>query len=483
MGIRGLAFLLFFLLPATPGWSRVFLRWTEPELPPARELGATDLVIPWNEASRAFVENARRQGYRVFAEVTPTEVAALEAGTTEGLSGIIVKAGEAGKEPAGLHEQLAKLRPANPELKVLFLGQGGAQPQLRGSMVVKNNGVLQVSSPTAQPWIDSNVALVRYERAIRPSQPPLVSFKWEFPDAPDDYGAPTAADYALAVAEAGASRADLILTVDSKLQKALAQKSPDGLETWIRVEQYISFYSHDSELLADRVADVGVVTADYETSYEPANLMARHNIPFRVLTPHDLDAGRLRGMAVLVVFSPPDARAQGVIEKFAEQGGTAVLAGLKGSYPWHSSPPVTKTEQAVTYKVGSGKIIEITEPIADPETFAEDVRRLLPRQEVWFRLWNALTTLGTLYRQPGGSDYELDLVNYLQEPLRVQVRVKGSFTSVRYETPEHGCCRSLTPTVSNGFTEFIVPDLAIGGRVHLGLARGKHPSPSSTREK
>ena len=161
----------------------------------------------------------------------------------------------------------------------------------------------------------------------------------------------------------------------------------------------------------------------------------------------------------------------------------AVLVGLKGSYPWQSSPPGTKTGQAVTYKVGGGRIIELAEPVADPETFAEDVRRLLPRQEVWFRLWNALTTLGTLYRQPGSSDYELDLVNYLQDPLRVQVRVKGSFTSVRYETPERGCCQLLPSAVRNGFTEFIVPELAIGGRVHLGMAEGKHPSPSSTRER
>jgi hypothetical protein len=478
--IQGLAFLIFFfLLPAIPGWSTVFFRWTEPELPPARALGVTDLVIPWSQINRATVENARRHGYHLFAEVAPGEVGALDAGAVAGFSGIVVKVGEAGKEPAGLNEQLAKLQSENPELKVLLLGQDGTQPQLRGSMVVKNNGILQVSSPTEQPWIDSNIALIRYGRAVRPSQPPLVRFRWEFPDASDEEGAPTAADYALAVAEAGASRADLILDVDPKLQRALLEKRPDGWETWNQVKQYVLFYSHNSESLADPVAEVGVVTADYETSYEPTNLMARHNIPFRVLTPRDLDAGELRGMAVLAVFSPPDERAQGVIERFAEQGGTAVLAGLKGSYPWHSSTPVTETEQAVTYRIGAGKIVELAGPVADPETFAEDVRRLLPRQEVWFRLWNALTTLGTLYRQPRSPDYELDLVNYLQEPLRVQVRVKGSFASVRYETPEHGCCQPLPSTVSNGFTEFIVPDLAIGGRVHLGAARRKHPSPQA----
>jgi hypothetical protein len=75
----------------------------------------------------------------------------------------------------------------------------------------------------------------------------------------------------------------------------------------------------------------------------------------------------------------------------------------------------------------------------------------------------------------------LELVNYAEEPLRVQVQIKGSFHSIRYETPEHGCCESLTAVQRNGFTEFVIPDLRIGGRVHLKEARAgeRHPSTSA----
>jgi len=52
----------------------------------------------------------------------------------------------------------------------------------------------------------------------------------------------------------------------------------------------------------------------------------------------------------------------------------------------------------------------------------------------------------------------------------VQVRVKGTFGSARYESPEHKCCENLKPVPVDGFTEFVVPDLVIGGRVHLGPA-------------
>jgi len=61
----------------------------------------------------------------------------------------------------------------------------------------------------------------------------------------------------------------------------------------------------------------------------------------------------------------------------------------------------------------------------------------------------------------------LEFVNYAEEPLRVQVQVKGSFASIRYETPEHRCCESLVPIKHNGFTEFVIPELRIAGRVHL----------------
>ena len=40
----------------------------------------------------------------------------------------------------------------------------GKQPEMRGSLVIKRGSVLEVSSPTAQPWIDTNLALVKIEQ-------------------------------------------------------------------------------------------------------------------------------------------------------------------------------------------------------------------------------------------------------------------------------------------------------------------------------
>ena len=62
--------------------------------------------------------------------------------------------------------------------------------------------------------------------------------------------------------------------------------------------------------------------------------------------------------------------------------------------------------------------------------------------------------------------------------MQVQVQVKGSFRSIRFETPEQGCCESLKPTVRDGFTEFVVPSLNLAGRVYL---QPESAAPQSSR--
>ena len=126
------------------------------------------------------------------------------------------------------------------------------------------------------------------------------------------------------------------------------------------------------------------------------------------------------------------------------------------------------SEHTVSYALGSGKVLELSEPVIDPETFAQDIRRLLGKENALISLWNGLTTIAVPYRDHGGTMKVLEFVNYAEdEPLRLQVQVKGSYASIRYEAPEHKCCESLVPIKHNGFTEFVIPELRIAGRVHL----------------
>jgi hypothetical protein len=457
----------FLLLAAIPAKGRVFLQWTEPPIPSATEIGLKDLVVPWSPGEIQLMKTARQRGYRIFARVNATDArAAADEATENGFTGIIVEGDSSEPGPGATLKLVKRLQRSHPELSILELDPGGKQPQIRGSVVVKRNGVLEVSSPTRQPWIDSNVALARFERAHQPDQSPLFSFSWDLTDPLEQQEGPRAADYALTVAEAGAMHADVILPIHPNLQKALAEGEKAAWQEWNQVRTYIGFYSGVSAQRSEPWADVALVTDDYEATYEAMNLLARRNIPFRVLRSKDVAAQRLAGLKMVIMFSRPEEPAARALQAFSSAGGTVFLVDQHGPFPWDSLPAV-KTSDGTWYKVGRGKIIESAQPLGDPEAFAEEVRGLLSKQDVLIYLWNALTTLGFAYLAPQAGNMVLELVNYAQAPLQVQVRVRGTFAKIRYETPEHGTYTAVPSEHENGFTQFVISHLKVGARVYL----------------
>lgn len=468
------------LAPASQG--QVLLRWTTHEMPSAKTLGVTEIVVPSN-ADGNLLEAARNEGYRVYVEATADSLAAVaNAVSKEVVAGIILKIEPA--ERKGLEETLQKVRSAHPKLQVLVLDTRGKQPDMKGWLVFKKDGILQVSSPTSQPWIDSNLPLVRFERSFEPAETPLYTFSWDLSDPLQQKLGPSRTDYSLAVAEAGAFHADLLLEIPENQQKALAQGNAEALKNWAQVKTYLGFYGHGQpDGVPEIPARVGVMTDDYDLSYEALNLMARHNIGFRVLNASAArKANSFERFDILVVFSNPEAELTKAFAEFAERGGIVVLVNLRGDFPWHARPPTKTNPHSVSYDVGKGRVIELGEAVTDPETFAQDIRRLMTKQKIPVSLWNSLTTLVAAYPGPAAGETVLELVNYAEETVEAQVQVKGNFDLVRFESPEHGCCKTLDPSHVDGFTEFVVPDLVIGGRVHLSAkssGTGRSASPKN----
>ena len=458
------------LLPA--GRGEVLVRWTAKQLPPAHTLGVTELVIPWNEDGKKLLEAARKQGYRAYVEARSDSLLAVaEAVSKESVAGIILDIEPAQRTTA--EQALKNIREKYPKLPVRALDTRGKQPDMKGWLVFKKDGILQVSSPTSQPWIDSNLPLVRYQRSRESTEAPLFTFPWDLSDPLQQKQGPSAEDYSLAVAEAGAFHADLVLVIPENQQKALAEGNAESLKNWTQVKTYLEFYGRGRSGSASEIPGrVGVVTDDYDLSYEALNLMARHNIAFRVLrAPAAAKRNAFEAFDVVVMFSMPGAELTKAIEAFAERGGIAVLVDQRGDFPWHSSRPAKTNTHSVSYDVGKGRVIELGEPLTDPETFAQDIRRLMVKQRIPVSVWNSLTTLVAAYPGEKADEVVVELVNYAEESLEVQVQVKGNFESVRFESPERGCCVNLKSTHVDGFSEFVVPDLVIGGRVYLGASQ------------
>jgi len=452
-------FLLLFLLPA-PTWGKVLVRWTEEALP-GTPLGIRELVIPWNR--RALLDRAHARGYRVYAEVPFAQVStAAQRLAQEPIAGLAV---DAGNVPDAARE-IEKLRGDHGKLKMLLI-LDGKQPQMRGQTLVTRNGVLEVSSPTAQPWLDSNLARVRFQQESRPGETFLYSFAWELKDTLQQENGPVVEDYALAIAESGAIHADLLLPVDERLEKALLRNESGAWSSWKRLTPYLEFAARDPLDRLSPWSNVAVIAGDYDTAYEPMNLMARHNIPFRVVS-GEVTGRALEGISLVAALTAPDEGAARVLNRFAQQeGGTVILVDAHGKYPWQSTASTQTAEHAVSYAAGKGRVIELSEPVSNPETFAQDVRRIAPKDSILISLWNALTTIAVPYRDERTGKVVVELVNFAGEPMRIQVQVKGAYSSVRYETPDRGCCRDLSPVEHDGFTDFVVPSLRMAGRVHL----------------
>jgi hypothetical protein len=455
-----LCLVLIFIFPLS-AWSSVFIQWNKPMLPPANSLGMSDIVINFQDGgSASLLATAPKQGYRVYIE-TPAEraTAAAKACAKAACAGILVSLPDAEAE-----KSLASLRSDYPRLRILVLNPDGKQPDMRGSLVIKRNSVLEVSSPTEQPWLDTNLALVRVEERARPAQVPLYTFSWA------DQGqqkALTADDYSLALAEAGAFHADLLLPLDEDLQQGLNQGDRQAWALWKQVRSMLKFPPGPSGNAIEPTANVAVIFDHLDASDEVLNLLGRHNIPYRVFLASDLRAVELKAFDVVIVFAKPDGDAGQRIFALAGAGSTVVIVDAHGKYPWQNSASTPVNEHTTSYVVGNGKVLELAEPVTDPETFAQDVRRLLGKRNALLSVWNGLTTIAVPYKDRRGDLTLLELVNYAGDPVRLQVQVKGSFTKIRYETPEHGCCQSLDPVRHDGFTEFVIPELGVTGRVHL----------------
>src|SRR6516164_11612437 len=325
------------LLPA--GSCEVLPRWTTNEVPPAKTLGVTALVIPWNEDGRKLLPLARNEGYRVYVEAGKDSLAAAaEAVSKESIAGIILKIEPA--ERTSAEKTLEKVREMHPKLPILMVDTRGKQPDMKGWLVFKKDGILQVSSPTSQPWLDSNLALVRFERSFEAAHAPIYTFLWDLSDPLQQKQGPSREDYSLAVAEAGAFHADLILEIPENQQKALAQADAPMLKNWAEVKTYLEFYERGQSGSAPEIqALVGVLTDDYDLSYEALNLMARHNIAFRVLSASAAArSGAFEAFDIAVVFSKADRELTKSLAAFAERGGIVVLVDQRGDFPWHSSP-------------------------------------------------------------------------------------------------------------------------------------------------
>ena len=419
--------LLLLLLICVPSSTQadVLIRWDQDRIPSRESLGLSAVVLP--ATNTAAVRNAVAQGYDVYLEVEATALAGFTA-PADRLAGIVVKGAATPGQLSQLRERLK-----SPATRILALEERGKWPHIRTNWVTKRNEVLQVSSRTSQPWIEQNAALVRIAQASPSGSAPLLTYPWRPITLSDVDEGPRLEDYLVAIAETGSFGGDLVLPVHERLQKDLLLGRPDARAWWKEIRRSLEFYSWNLPDHYRPLANIGVVTADPMVSFEVMNLLARHNLPFEMLAPDRLVAGSLASFDVVIVLTQPQGAQLDVLSEFTKQGG---------------------------------RVLEMLKGVTDPNAFALEVRRMLGRERRVIDVWNGITVLTVPYAAPDRRSVMVTVLNYAHQPEPVQMRVRGTFAAVQYETPERDAALLPYRHIA-GFTEFLLPELRIGGRVFL----------------
>jgi hypothetical protein len=406
----------------TEARAEIFIRWDQDRIPSRQALGISTVVIP---ADRPLaVRRALAQGYRVYLEIDAGAAATFKPAGA--VAGVIVK----GALSSG---QLARL--SQLPVPVRVLEDRGKWPHIRTNWVTRNKDVLQVTGRSSQPWLENNEALIRIaaERAEADAPPVLLTYGWQPVTVSDLDQGPRLEHYLVAMAEAGSFGADLLLPLHERFERALIMGDPDARADWDEMRRFLDFYAWNVPGQHRPIANVGVVTADPMRSFEVLNLLARHNLPFTTIAPAAVGSARLADLDLLIVLDELDEGARRRVAQFATDGGTVI--GKEGAP-------------------------------TDPNTFALKMRQVLGTDRRVVDIWNGITVLVAPFAAPAGDAMVLTAINYAAQPLPIQVRVRGTFSEVRFEAPGQPAIR-LPFEQRNGGTEFVLPALRVGARVFL----------------
>ncbi len=458
---RVLPLVLVLTWAAATARAEVLVRWDLDQVPARESLGIMTLVVPASKP--AVVEQAIGKAFRVLLDV---DAASLPppAALPEAVIGFVVRGDATAQQLAELRGRLRA-----PGARVLHVEDRGLWPHVRLNWVSMQNNVLQVTSRTAQPWVESNAVFARAAESAG-GAPPVLAYAWEPITLADEDQGPATEDYLVAIAEAGSFGADLVLPLHEGFQRDLIHGKPAARARWQEMRRYLEFYGWDLPRQYRRISNIGVITASPAESIEVLRLLTRHNLPFELLPASAVRGDRLKAFAMVVALDPLEASALAPLAAFVSGGGTLVLNEPARQPRWDGATRVLEDERHVIDRLGDGRVVTLREPILNPDEFAKDVREMLGPGRRIVDVWNGITVLIAPYEDPGDGTVLVTALNYAHVEQPVQVRVRGTFAYGYYESPESA--PALLPLRHReGDTEFVVPALRVGGRVFLSDRR------------
>ena len=174
-------------------------------------------------------------------------------------------------------------------------------------------------TPSSEPWIESNIWLVRSFGLASPAPPVWISSQLENVSS---------VDYARAVADAAAAGGRWIVSLDDALRAKLRARDASAIEVWRRLSSYLKFAeNHAAWRALAPYGNVGIVVDPANTNQDLADeylhLAARRQVPYRLVARSGLNAAAGAKFRALVAteLDPSPASERKLLQDFAENGG------------------------------------------------------------------------------------------------------------------------------------------------------------------
>jgi hypothetical protein len=377
----------------------------------------SSLVISWaagltedaaqQQAARPLVDAARQRSLAVigWVEGQADSKAAIAAAQAAGLAAVAVQGfrGKSGYPVIAWGDRAhAPWDSSAPVLPVT----DNVWP---GAAVGRRNDT--TAGPTGVPWLDSNGWYIQMARAR------TQSVVWVLFDPPGKGTVVPAQSYPLAVCDAEAAGGRWVISLDDNLRAGLSDKNAAASGSWKAIMDAVAFFETHREWKSYRPLGVVGVMSDftgenYDFSGEILNLMARRDLPFRVLWSSGANAPSLAGLKALVWAdsAQPGQQLRQNLLTFVEQGGILVTGPKWGPEGKSGTSAHPRFE---VRSLGKGRLAVAKEALGDPYQVVTDTQFLLSHSNDLAKLFNGSASGGFHYTgSPDGKRALLQLLTY-----------------------------------------------------------------------
>jgi len=357
------------------------------------------------------------------------------------------------KSGAALVIPIARDRASVRTTSVPLLAVQGVKP---GARNLSDMGIRAGAS--AEPWIESNIWLVRSFRLSAAWRPVWIN---------QQPASGIEGDYVRSVADAAMAGGRWIVALDDDLRARLFHKDARGLATWRRMAAYLQFAEDHAEWRRfvpygniAFILDTGRQNTDLADEY--LNLMVRRQVPYRIIQRSQLSPAALEGFqaALAMDLAPATEAERKILCDFAANGGL-IVAGPS----WGDAP---KDESSAEVRLGKGRVAIYKDDPPNPESIAKDLPDLLEPEAIGLSVFNVPSAITYVSTSDSGKRVLIQLLDYADRPSdRITIRFNGSFRRSRLYTPEDGPVDLAAQPAANGRTELFIAKPITWGAVVL----------------